>query len=198
MFDPGNDQRNSRSSGYLRVAILLLDVKLTYVLNAVFGRGSLFTLDLKKVFVLAFVVGSLATGYLTFSAVLVEDEPVEGAGELARAGESGVAEAPETPEAKPETEEAGSTMMASYYGYALAGLPTASGETFDPEKHTAAHKSLPLGTELLVKRGDKSVKVTVNDRGPYVAGRDLDLSQGAAEEIGLIGPGEDEVKVVLV
>jgi rare lipoprotein A len=89
-------------------------------------------------------------------------------------------------------------MTASYYGYALAGLPTASGEPFNPEEYTAAHKSLPLGTELLVKHNDEAVKVTVNDRGPYIAGRELDLSVGAAQEIGLTGPGEDQVEVILL
>ena len=157
----------------------------------------MFASGLRKVFLFvlsAFVVGGLVAGYLVSGVISAEEKPLEGAGELVESGKSSVAEAPEMPER--ESEKAGFTMTASYYGYALAGLPTASGEPFDPEKHTAAHKSLPLGTELLVKRGDESVKVTVNDRGPYVAGRDLDLSQGAAEEIGLIGPGEDEVKVI--
>lgn len=151
---------------------------------------------LKKVFVFVIVVGGLAAGYLASGEVLVEEKPVKGAEKLMESGKSGVAGAPEMPEVEQEEGGADLTMTASYYGYALAGLPTASGEPFDPEGHTAAHKELPLGTELLVKRGDESVRVTVNDRGPYVAGRDLDLSRGAAEEIGLIGPGEDQVEVV--
>ena len=156
------------------------------------------TPSLKKVFVFVIVVGGLAAGYLASGGVLVEEKPVKGAEKLVESGKSGMAEAPEIPEVEREEGGADLTMTASYYGYALAGLPTASGEPFDPEGHTAAHKELPLGTELLVKRGDESVRVTVNDRGPYVAGRDLDLSQGAAEKIGLIGPGEDQVEVVLV
>lgn len=87
------------------------------------------------------------------------------------------------------------TMVASYYGYELAGLPTASGELFDPEGYTAAHKTLPLGTQLEVNYGGSSVTVTVNDRGPYIAGRDLDLSEAAAETIGLTAAGADAVQV---
>jgi rare lipoprotein A (peptidoglycan hydrolase) len=81
------------------------------------------------------------------------------------------------------------TMIASYYDYSLEGLRTASGEPFDPEGYTAAHRTLPLGTRLLVSYEGRSVRVTVNDRGPYAAGHDLDLSLAAAREIGLIGPG---------
>ncbi len=86
-------------------------------------------------------------------------------------------------------------MTASYYGREFAGLPTASGPVFDPKKLTAAHKSLPLGTKLLVRHEDKSMKVTVADRGPYIKGREIDLSRAAAKEIGLIGPGTGEVQV---
>ena len=87
------------------------------------------------------------------------------------------------------------TMVASYYGYELAGSPTASGVPFNPEGYTAAHKTIPLGTQLQVDYGSDSVTVTVNDRGPYVAGRDLDLSQAAAETIGLTATGHDAVQV---
>ena len=98
---------------------------------------------------------------------------------------SGAVEAPEIPR----------TMIASYYGYSLAGHKTASGEPFDPEGYTAAHRTLPLGTRLLVSYGGESVRVTVNDRGPYVAGRDLDLSLAAAREVGLTGLGTAPVVV---
>ncbi len=159
--------------------------------------------NFRKVFALVFVLGGLAVVCLGSWEIFLQrgQEPVEGAGRLAEAGSRGVTDVPEVPEAPeedPAEEAAGLVMTASYYGPGLEGLPTASGEIFDPEKRTAAHKSLPLGTELLVKRGDESVKVIVNDRGPYIAGRELDLSEGAAEEIGLIGPGEDEVEVILV
>lgn len=84
--------------------------------------------------------------------------------------------------------------LASWYGPGFEGLPTASGEPYDPYGYTAAHKTMPLGTDLVVKYGGRSVQVTVNDRGPYVGGRDLDLSQGAAEAIGLTEAGVDYVK----
>ena len=89
-------------------------------------------------------------------------------------------------------------MVASYYGYSLEGEPTASGEPFDPEGYTAAHKRLPLGTELSVSYGGESVRVVVNDRGPYVGGRDLDLSLAAAREIGLTELGAAPVRVVVL
>jgi rare lipoprotein A (peptidoglycan hydrolase) len=83
------------------------------------------------------------------------------------------------------------TWRASWYGPGFAGNSTASGEPFRPSGLTAAHKSLPFGTRLLIRNPDtgRSVWVRVNDRGPYVGGRQLDLSQGAAEAIGLAGVG---------
>ena len=92
----------------------------------------------------------------------------------------------------------GPTMIASYYGDAHAGMPTASGEIFDPAGYTAAHKTLPFGTQLQVSYGGSVVTVTVNDRGPFVAGRDLDISQAAAETIGLTGPGVAPVQVTVL
>ena len=89
-------------------------------------------------------------------------------------------------------------MVASYYGRDFAGEATATGEPFDPEGYTAAHKSLPLGTELRVSHGGESVRVVVNDRGPYIAGRDIDLSLAAAREIGLIEPGSAPVRVAVL
>jgi peptidoglycan lytic transglycosylase len=86
-------------------------------------------------------------------------------------------------------------MIASYYDYSLAGSRTASGEPFDPEGYTAAHRTLPLGTRLLVSYEGRSVRVKVNDRGPYVPGHHLDLSLAAARKIGLVGPGTAPVTV---
>ncbi len=80
-------------------------------------------------------------------------------------------EAPRAPQTMPSQ-----MMIASYLDYSLAGAITASGEPFDPEGYTAAHRTLPLGTRLLVSYGEESVRVTVNDRGPHTAGLDLDLS----------------------
>ena len=75
--------------------------------------------------------------------------------------------------------------IASYYGGKHAGKKTANGEIFSPSKLTAAHKTLPFGTRLKVTYKGKSVVVKVNDRGPFVKGRSLDLSEGAAKRLGI-------------
>ena len=85
--------------------------------------------------------------------------------------------------------------VSSWYGPGLEGNPTASGEPFRSEGYTAAHRSLPFGTKLLVTYGQRQTVVRVTDRGPYVAGRDIDLSQAAAQEIGLTTAGADAVDV---
>jgi hypothetical protein len=85
------------------------------------------------------------------------------------------------------------TRLASWYGPGFAGAPTANGDVFDPNAFTAAHKTLPFGTQLTVSYRGRSAQVTVNDRGPYTGGRDLDLSQGAAEYLGLTRAGVDYV-----
>lgn len=84
--------------------------------------------------------------------------------------------------------------LASWYGPGFEGLPTASGEPYDPSGYTAASKTLPLGTELVVSYGGQSVPVTINDRGPYVGSRELDLSQAAAQTLGLDQAGVDYVE----
>ncbi len=86
-------------------------------------------------------------------------------------------------------------VLASYYGEELAGNPTASGEPFDPYDLTAAHPYLPFGTVLTVTNSDRSVTVRVNDRGPHVPGRGLDLSAGAAQAIGFPDSGPAVVEV---
>jgi rare lipoprotein A len=90
------------------------------------------------------------------------------------------------------------TGLASWYGPGLEGALTASGEVFDPYGYTAAHKTLPLGTQLSVSYAGRTVQVTVNDRGPYSGGRDLDLSQGAAEYLDLTSVGVDRVDYYVV
>jgi rare lipoprotein A len=98
----------------------------------------------------------------------------------------------------PESPRPSRTMIATYYDYSLAGNVTASGEPLDPEEYAAAHRTLPLGTRLLVSYRGESVRVIVNDRGPYVAGYDIDISLAAAREIGLIGPGTAPVRVTVL
>jgi peptidoglycan lytic transglycosylase len=82
------------------------------------------------------------------------------------------------------------TGLASYYG---SGFRTASGQRFNPHALTCAHRTLPFGTRLLVTHDGRSVVVTVNDRGPFVRGRVLDLTTAAARAVGLTGAGVGRV-----
>ena len=87
--------------------------------------------------------------------------------------------------------------VCSYYGKKFHGRPTSNGEIYDMHKFTAAHKTLPFQTKLRVTNPDngKSVVVRINDRGPFVAGRDLDLSQAAARQIEMIAHGVKELEI---
>jgi len=89
---------------------------------------------------------------------------------------------------------------ASWYGKSLRGHPTASGEPFRPGHRTAAHKTLPFGTVVRVTRPDtgQHVRVVINDRGPFVAGRIIDLSRKAARRIDLIDAGVAPVEIQVV
>jgi peptidoglycan lytic transglycosylase len=87
--------------------------------------------------------------------------------------------------------------MASYYGNE-SGSKTASGQRFNQNALTAAHRSLPFGTKLRVSHGGRSVVVTINDRGPFIRGRVLDLSTGAARAIGLTSAGVGRVTAEVV
>ena len=75
-------------------------------------------------------------------------------------------------------------VVASWYGEEFHGKTTANGEVFNQNDFTAAHRSFPFGTELIVTYDDKSVRVRINDRGPYKKGRKLDLSKAAADALG--------------
>ena len=90
--------------------------------------------------------------------------------------------------------------LASWYGQQHQGLKTASGEAFDMNKLTAAHRTLPFGTRLRVTNVEngKSVVVRVNDRGPHVPGRVLDLSYRAAQALGITGSGVARVEVIVL
>lgn len=87
--------------------------------------------------------------------------------------------------------------IASYYSDYYEGRTTANGEIFRQNKATAAHKSLPFGTSVKVINltNKKSVVVRINDRGPYVKGRIIDLTKNAAKEIGMVGGGVAKVKI---
>lgn len=91
--------------------------------------------------------------------------------------------------------DAAQTGKASYYKH---GSRTANGERFDPHGFTAAHRTLPFGTKVLVTnlKTGKSVIVRINDRGPHVKGRIIDLSYGAAKAVGITASGVAQVKIV--
>jgi rare lipoprotein A len=97
--------------------------------------------------------------------------------------------------AKPST-----TVTASYQGSGTAGLATSSGEHYNPNDLTAASRNLPIGATVKVTNPEtgRSVKVRINDRGPFVHGRSLDLSKSAAQKIGITHKGVARVKVTPV
>ena len=89
------------------------------------------------------------------------------------------------------------SMKASWYGPGFHGRQTANGEVYDQMSFTAAHKSLKFGTLLKItnQKNNKSVVIRINDRGPYIHGRDLDLSKAAALELGMVRKGVARIKV---
>ncbi len=90
--------------------------------------------------------------------------------------------------------------IASYYHDKFQGRRTASGERYNSQAYTAAHKRLPLGTKIRVThlKTGKSIQVRVNDRGPFIEGRILDLSRRAARELGIIKAGLAPVRIEVV
>ena len=88
--------------------------------------------------------------------------------------------------------------VASWYGREFAGHRTASGERFDPAQYTAAHRTLPFGSRVRVTHNGRSVVVRINDRGPFHGGRVIDLSQAAAEQIGIRRTGQGRVELALL
>jgi len=78
---------------------------------------------------------------------------------------------------------------ASWYGPGFHGRLTANGEVYNQWGPTAAHRTLPFGTIVTVRWGDRSVTVRISDRGPFIAGRIIDLSQGAATTLGMVEAG---------
>ncbi len=90
--------------------------------------------------------------------------------------------------------------VASFYGEPHNGRPTANGEIFDKHAMTAAHRTLPFNTRVRVHDLDNrnSVDVRINDRGPFVAGRIIDLSEEAARRLGMIGPGTARVRLEIL
>jgi rare lipoprotein A len=90
--------------------------------------------------------------------------------------------------------------VASWYGPGFHGKRTANGEVYDQYELTAAHQTLPLGTRVMVTSlsNGRAVEVRINDRGPFVGGRVIDLSYAAASVIGMIGPGTMPVRVEIL
>jgi rare lipoprotein A len=109
-------------------------------------------------------------------------------------------EAPPATTTAPAAPESGETGLASWYGHPYHGRASASGEIYDMEQMTAAHRTLAFGTMVRVHDLDnqKSVDVRINDRGPFVDGRVIDLSHAAARAIEMIGPGTAQVRLEIL
>jgi rare lipoprotein A len=124
-------------------------------------------------------------GFLVLSGCSYFERPSEHARHLARSPAKS---------SKYRHEEVG---KASWYGPGFQGKLTANGERFDQDKMTAGSRNLPLGTvvEVTNLKNRKKVKVKINDRGPWVRGRTLDLSRGAAEKLGMVKTGVAPVKI---
>ena len=92
------------------------------------------------------------------------------------------------------------TGIASWYGHPYHGRRAANGEIYDMDKFTAAHRTLPFGVwvEVLNLGNNKTVRVRITDRGPFVEGRIIDLSRAAARQIAMIGPGTAKVRVTVI
>jgi hypothetical protein len=90
--------------------------------------------------------------------------------------------------------------VASWYGAEFAGRPTANGEIYDPSQMTAAHRTLPFGTFIRVTnvKNGLSTVVRINDRGPFIKGRIIDVSRAAAEVLGMVGSGTAQVRLELI
>ncbi len=147
----------------------------------------------------AHVVALAFAGFLTSTAGRAETPP-----ELQSISEAALVPVQTEEEPAPEALEDKSKHigdgLASYYGAELAGNRTASGERFNPTHLTAAHRSLPLGSQLRVtnKANGKSVIVRVNDRGPFHKSRVIDVSLAAARQISMIGAGKAAVRLELM
>ena len=104
------------------------------------------------------------------------------------------------PQPRPMIQETLQRGVASWYGPSFHGNPTANGEPYDMWALTAAHRTLPFGTRVLVQSVEtgKSVTVRINDRGPFIRGRIIDLSYGAARELSMIGKGTENVSLTIL
>ncbi|MGH7932878.1 MAG: septal ring lytic transglycosylase RlpA family protein, partial [Candidatus Binataceae bacterium] len=141
----------------------------------------------------------VSTGYLFASVHVLFGQPTPAANDTADAGR---VHSHSTPVVKQGKSIEGKTIVgkASWYGPGLAGQKTASGEKFDPGKPTAASTRVPLGSHAVVTNlnNGRSVKVKINDRGPNVKGRKIDLSKKAARRLDMVDKGTAPVKIKVV
>lgn len=102
--------------------------------------------------------------------------------------------------AKPPRLGSTETGIASWYGHPYHGRRAANGEIYDMEKLTAAHRTLPFETWVRVRNlsNDRTIDVRIQDRGPFVGGRIIDLSKAAAREIEMLGPGVTKVRLTII
>jgi len=138
---------------------------------------------------------SLAAAYLFQGCALIQTGPPPETERSASRVLPGAAKFfPPKVENRPKLTEIG---QASWYGPGFQGKKTASGEAFDQKEFTAAHRTLPLGSKVRVVNldNDKSVEVEINDRGPYVGGRIIDLSRAAAKVLGMLEDGITRVRI---
>lgn len=138
--------------------------------------------------------GSFADSFAGFDRLPEPPAPADGAVDLATI---------EHRQPGPEDSGLGKALgggVASYYGRQFDGRRTASGERFDMAAHTAAHRSLPFGSRVRVTNpaNGASVVVRINDRGPFHGGRLIDLSQAAAQRLGLVARGSGRVELTLL
>ena len=122
--------------------------------------------------------------------------------EVSGRGVRGTVQPDDPPQAASSGDEVAAVLKGrvSYYHDSLAGNRTANGEVYDPKKLTAASRTLPFGTRVRVTnaRNGRSVVVRINDRGPFIKGRTIDLSRRAAEELGIIRRGHARVEMELI
>lgn len=150
----------------------------------------------------AALFAALATGERGTSKVVPLGKGIAGVEKTAAAGMSGTSEQADTKATQTVSamERHAGEGEASYYGAGFAGNPTASGERFDPEKLTAAHRTLPIGSKVRVRnvRTGRAVTVRINDRGPFHGRRVIDLSRAAARQLGMLRAGKARVKLALL
>lgn len=131
---------------------------------------------------------------------VVVAKPMKATKKVAAAAVKPKAKSKVVAKAKPESGSSFQSGVASWYGGNFHGRKTANGETYNMNEMTAAHKTLPFGTRVRVTntRNGDSVVVRINDRGPFIAGRIIDLSRAAASEIGVTSSGVAPVKVAIL